>query len=187
MEYCVPMRVRIPNPIRRSTRAFEANPSSVGNAVRLIVAVVLTAVLGGSAVIWLLDRRDFPDYWTALWFTLQTVTTVGYGDVTPHTAIGRAVAGVVMLVAIAFVTVMTAAVTSAFVEAAQRTRTARDEARQQSADRLTVARLDEIAARLDRLERALVEAGPLPSPEARRDTEMPEGDRAGSPGTGTAP
>ena len=36
----------------------------------------------GSLVIWLFDKRDYESYGDALWYSLQTVTTVGYGDVT---------------------------------------------------------------------------------------------------------
>ena len=35
----------------------------------------------------------FEDYWCAVWFTLTTMTTVGYGDYVPRSAPGRAVVG----------------------------------------------------------------------------------------------
>ena len=44
------------------------------------------------------DRHEYPTCGRAVWFTLQTVTTVGYGDVTPTATIGRAVGAVVILV-----------------------------------------------------------------------------------------
>jgi Ion channel len=31
----------------------------------------------------LLDHQEFPTIGKGLWFSLQTVTTVGYGDATP--------------------------------------------------------------------------------------------------------
>ena len=119
------------------------------------MAVVVAAVLAGSAVIWLFDKRDFPDYGTALWFSLQTVTTVGYGDVTPTTLLGRVVAGLVMIFGIGFVTVITAAITSLFVESARRKRESDDrDADQVTSERLT-AQIDEIGRRLQRIERHL--------------------------------
>jgi voltage-gated potassium channel len=134
---------------------FSADPGSVANAVRLIIVFVLAAVLLGSLAIWILDRRDFPDYGTALWFSLQTVTTVGYGDVTPTTSWGRVVAAVVMVVAIGAIAVITAAITSTFVEAAQRRRRAADQGAQMDAVERLEARLDEISHQLDRIERHL--------------------------------
>ncbi len=149
------MRLKRPHPIKRTRLKFTENPSSMGNAVRLIVVVTVAAVFIGSGVIWFFDHRDFPDYGTALWFSLQTVTTVGYGDVTPVTLIGRTVAGIVMVTAIGFIAVITAAITSTFVEAAQRRRGTRDQADRLDASRRLEARLDEISQRLERIERRL--------------------------------
>ena len=146
---------RLPRPIVRSRSRFFDDPSSVKNAVRLIIVVTVVAVLLGSLAIWVFDHRDFPDYGTALWFSLQTVTTVGYGDVTPTTIIGRLVAGVVMVTAIGFIAVFTAAVTSTFVEAARSRRGTADEAARQDADERMHVRFDEIARRLDQIERRL--------------------------------
>ena len=42
----------------------------------------------------LIDSDEFPTFGLALWWSIQTVTTVGYGDVTPKTVEGRVVAGV---------------------------------------------------------------------------------------------
>lgn len=147
------MRMKVPNLLGRTRSRFADDPASTGNAVRLIIGVVVVAVLAGSLAIWFFDHRDFPDYGTALWFSLQTVTTVGYGDVTPSSAIGRAVAAVVMVVAIGFITVITAAVTSTFVEAAQRRRRSDDQAAQQDASQRLETRLDEMSQRLERIER----------------------------------
>jgi voltage-gated potassium channel len=48
-------------------------------------------------------------------WALQTVTTVGYGDMTPARTSGRLVAAFVMLEGIAFVAIIVAAITSTFV------------------------------------------------------------------------
>ena len=62
-----------------------------------------------------LDHREYPNIFIGMWWAIQTVTTVGYGDVTPKDVAGRIVAAVVMLEGIAFVAIVTAAVTSTFV------------------------------------------------------------------------
>jgi hypothetical protein len=53
---------------------------------------------------------------------LQTVTTVGYGDVTPANTAGRVVGALFLLEAISFVTIVTAVITSSFVERARQAR-----------------------------------------------------------------
>jgi voltage-gated potassium channel len=79
-----------------------------------------------------------------VWWALATVTTVGYGDVVPRSVAGRAVAAVVMLVGIGVFALLTAAVAATFVKQDERP----DEIR---------AELRDIAARLERIERALGE------------------------------
>jgi voltage-gated potassium channel len=131
--------------LERRLNRFLAEPVSVRGAMGVIVwGMGLSVVLGG-LVVWLFDRADFPNLGAGLWWSLQTVTTVGYGDIVPTTAIGRAVGAVIMLEALAFVSILTAAITSNFVERARRPHR-EDDVRE---------RLDEIAARLDSIETAL--------------------------------
>ena len=63
----------------------------------------------------LLDHKEYPNVFIGIWWAIQTVTTVGYGDVTPRSVAGRIVASFVMLEAIALVAIVTAAITSTFV------------------------------------------------------------------------
>lgn len=97
-----------------------------------------------------------------MWWSVQTVTTLGYGDVTPKNAGGKLLASVVMLEGISFLAVVTAAITSTFVARAQREAQSRQ---QQSGERngetLVDApvdpRLEQMAARLERVESLLLE------------------------------
>lgn len=77
---------------------------------------------------------------------------MGYGDVTPVSLLGRSVAGVVMIVSIGFVTIVTALITSTFVEAAQRQRRADEAAAQRERTERVHARLDEVVDRLAAIE-----------------------------------
>ncbi|MEX0683247.1 MAG: potassium channel family protein [Dehalococcoidia bacterium] len=56
------------------------------------------------------------DYGTALWWAMQTVTTVGYGDEVPTTPEGRGVAVLLMVVGIAFFSWLTANIAAFLVE-----------------------------------------------------------------------
>jgi len=153
--------------VRREVERFKADPSSIRKAAIVIIVVTFAAVVVGSLVMWLFDKRDFPDFGTAFWFTLQTVTTVGYGDVTPTSTLGRTVAGIVMVVAIGFLTIVTALITSTFIDAAQRARSAATSDAQADAVARSDARFDEVMTRLTAIEAALVKLGvPVDDPLA---------------------
>lgn len=160
------MREPVRGFIERRIESFRSDPASPVKATRVIIVVTVVTVLAASLVMWLVGaEKDFPDYWTALWFALQTVTTVGYGDVTPETGIGRLVAGVVMVVAIAFMAIVTAIVTSTFVEAAQSRRRQADADARVDRDHRVEERLDEIARRLAAIEER-VDGTTRPGPDA---------------------
>ncbi len=88
-----------------------------------------------------------------MWWAVQTVTTVGYGDHVPVSVAGRIVASFVMLVGIGFVTVITASITGAFVERSRRQGAAvlRNPTDEQQ--------LEEIIGRLERIEASLRSQG----------------------------
>lgn len=50
----------------------------------------------------------------ALWWAITTATTVGYGDVFPHTAIGKIIASILMLGGIGFIGLLTSTITGFF-------------------------------------------------------------------------
>ncbi len=106
---------------------FQKNPSSVRYAAAAIVSTIVILVLAGALLMRLFDSANYPTFGGALWFTLQTVTTVGYGDSTPTSTIGRTVASIVMLVSISLITVITAAVTSLFIRSVSREQDAADQ------------------------------------------------------------
>ncbi len=64
----------------------------------------------------LVKKGDVHSVWDGIWWAVETVTTVGYGDVFPTSVAGRIVAMFVMLVGIGFISVLTATIASYFVE-----------------------------------------------------------------------
>ena len=141
-------------PLHRAMNRFTSDPSSARNAIVLIVIADLAAVLLGALVIWTVDRREYEHFTTAVWYILQTVTTVGYGDVTPTEPIGRFIGGAVMLLAIASLSILTASITSAFIDARQAARREERDDLDQARWAELNGRLDDLVERLDRLEGA---------------------------------
>jgi voltage-gated potassium channel Kch len=157
--------------IERGLTRFLEEPPSVRTAVRMIVLTTAAVVVGGGVLMFVLDHSEYPNIGRGLWWAMQTVTTVGYGDVTPAHPAGRFVGVVVMLWGIAFLSILIAGVTSTFVARAEEERARADHAAEQTEEELLMARLDDLAARLERIERSLSASSPRPG-------------EAGSPGPG---
>jgi voltage-gated potassium channel len=120
-------------------------------AAAIIAGFTFLITVGGGILERVLDHKEYPTIGRGLWFALQTVATVGYGDVTPRRAEGRIIAAVLMLTAIGFLAVITASVTASLLESGRRRLAAGAEA---DVDQ----RLNEVTARLARIEAALTQA-----------------------------
>eukprot|EP00571_Detonula_confervacea_P004173 CAMPEP_0172315506 /NCGR_PEP_ID=MMETSP1058-20130122/25409_1 /TAXON_ID=83371 /ORGANISM="Detonula confervacea, Strain CCMP 353" /LENGTH=481 /DNA_ID=CAMNT_0013029591 /DNA_START=6 /DNA_END=1448 /DNA_ORIENTATION=+ len=59
---------------------------------------------------------QIPDYFTALYFGLTTLTTVGFGDITPVTAQGRLVVGGSILAGVAIIPAQAASLAEAYLD-----------------------------------------------------------------------
>jgi voltage-gated potassium channel len=110
-------------------------------AAYLIAAAWLVAVVVFGVVEHLIDRDTFPNVWLGMWWAIQTVTTVGYGDIVPASTGGKIVASFLLLGGLSLLAVITGVVTSAFVTESQARRTAAGE--------------DPVMLRLDDLSREL--------------------------------
>lgn len=84
------------DPFNKLSTAFRAN------ALLYLVAssLVLVTVLLGSVSFFVVEGKvnsSVEDPWDAIWWTVVTLTTVGYGDTVPVTGAGRVVAIVLMI------------------------------------------------------------------------------------------
>ena len=59
------------------------------------------------------DVKSFSD---GLWWALVTITTVGYGDITPMTTIGRLVASALMFLGLGLIASLTAVISVKFIQ-----------------------------------------------------------------------
>ena len=133
---------------------FLRKPVSVTGAANVIVIVTMFVVVLGGVLMRVVDGEEYPNVWKGMWWALQTVTTVGYGDVTPQKTSGRIVGAFVMLEGVAFLSIVIAAITSIFVARAQRESAAGRAVRNEPVAALH-ERFDELHARIDRLEQTL--------------------------------
>ncbi len=85
------------NPLASFTRAFRDNALLYGFAFS---ALGLATLLGGVTIFFIERGQPGSDVKTlgdGLWWAIVTLTTVGFGDITPETNLGRIVAGALMI------------------------------------------------------------------------------------------
>jgi voltage-gated potassium channel len=121
----------------------------------VIVTATTVVVVVGGVLMRVLDHSEYSNIWVGMWWALQTVTTVGYGDVTPQHTSGRIITAFVMLEGVAFVMIVVASITSTFVARAAKARGIQDAAEAESAEARVEARLTAIEQRLEGIERLL--------------------------------
>jgi voltage-gated potassium channel len=80
-----------------------------GDALRVTAILTLAVVVISGAAQWAFDADEFPTLWDGVWWSVVTATTVGCGDLYPRTAEGRIIGILVMMMGIAFVSLLTAA------------------------------------------------------------------------------
>jgi voltage-gated potassium channel len=84
-----------------------------------ILGATLFILLGGAVTLHLLEssvNKGVANFFDAIYWALISMTTTGYGDITPTTVAGRVVAIVVVLSGVLLFSMVTATVASVFVE-----------------------------------------------------------------------
>jgi voltage-gated potassium channel len=126
-------------------RRFAGKALRPRNAAYLVAACWLFAVVVFGVIERLADPGTFPSIWLAFWWAIQTVTTVGYGDVVPSETSGKVLAAILMIGGLSFISIVTATITSAFV--ARRQAELRDAGHDP-----VMQKLEQISSRLDGIE-----------------------------------
>ncbi len=146
---------------RRARSVRLAVGTYVTGATVLVICLAAVAELEAERGAENANIRTLPD---ALWWAVATVTTVGYGDRYPVTALGRLIAVGLMLVGIALIGLVTATIASWFVGRLQDVQAA--EQRTEATLHDVLDELREVRARLDALEPGgPPAAAPDPAPE----------------------
>lgn len=104
---------------------FRTRATYIGNSNVIRFALWFSLfILAGAVIILLLESREenssFTNLFQALWFTVVTITTVGYGDISPSGPLSKTWAMVEMLAGIGLVGVITGSVASVLVEGSRK-------------------------------------------------------------------
>jgi voltage-gated potassium channel len=112
-----------------------------------VAVLTIVAVLAGGAAFAAVEQEEDLSAWDGVWWAIQTVTTVGYGNPPVTTDGGRIIAICLMITGIGFVAVLTAAAAERFVR-----RREAEEERAREERQAIQSRLDQIIARLESIE-----------------------------------
>jgi len=89
--------------VARLGTVFHQNASVFGVFIFMIAVILLIA----ASLMHALEPVRFAQMTDALWWSIVTLTTVGYGDIVPETLIGRAIAAVLMIFGIGIIALPT--------------------------------------------------------------------------------
>jgi voltage-gated potassium channel len=118
---------------RMSTAWSDLMSAVKSRRYELTLTVILAgvAILISSTLLYLVEGGAQPDKFgsipRAFWWSVVTLTTVGYGDVFPVTALGKFLAGVVAITGIGLIALPTGILAGAFSETLQRRRESESE------------------------------------------------------------
>jgi voltage-gated potassium channel len=92
----------------------------------LIIGLLAIAILVSGSLLYLAEAEAQPEKFgsipRSLWWAIVTLTTVGYGDAYPVTALGRLLAGFIAIVGVSLIALPTGLFASSFTEAMERQR-----------------------------------------------------------------
>lgn len=88
------------------------------NGFYYLLSINSLVILMSSAIIARVENHNFID---AIWWSVATVTTVGYGDIVPSTLIGKMVAVLLMFSGIATLGLLTSSLNNIFVRTGRQT------------------------------------------------------------------
>jgi len=94
------------------------------SALAAAAALFAIVLFSSATLVHLLESERQPEAFgsipSSLWWAMVTLTTTGYGDVVPQTALGRTVGGVVMLCGIAVLALLAGILAAGFAEEVRR-------------------------------------------------------------------
>ena len=84
------------------------------NYLSKVILGIIFIWISGAIIISFIEPGTFSNFRDSLWWTIVTMTTVGYGDMAPITGYGRILAVLIMLCGISLIAVVTGTMSSIF-------------------------------------------------------------------------
>lgn len=109
--------LHIPQISHQSIQLREAIEASKEKILVFIYFVLISTIIIGS-IMYLVEGKEsgFTSIPMSIYWTIVTLTTVGYGDISPQTPLGQSIAAVVMILGYGIIAVPTGIVTAEFAK-----------------------------------------------------------------------
>ena len=81
--------------------------------------LLLLVLVIGSFLFFIVERGvnpEVPNYESAMWYAIVSMTTVGYGDIVPITLVGRIIGVILILTGMGYVSLVTATLAYSFID-----------------------------------------------------------------------
>jgi voltage-gated potassium channel len=108
--------LRVVGLFKKSQRIFKdfLRKTNMDYAIIIFLFVLIT----GAFSLYLIETNTNPNVNSlddAFWYVIVTITTVGYGDISPQTEMGRIIGIIIMFTGIGFMSLLTASIATFFV------------------------------------------------------------------------
>lgn len=106
---------RYTNSLKILKSVFQEKLPDIGVAFFLMIIFLLIT----SVLMYYVEKdaqpEEFPNIVASFWWSIITLTTVGYGDVVPITAVGKLLAGMISVISVGIIAIPTGIVSSGFI------------------------------------------------------------------------
>jgi voltage-gated potassium channel len=106
----------------RLIRVIQAKRVELGVSMALVAVAMLLAAGAMYSIEHSLPNTQFTSIPRAMWWSIVTVTTIGYGDMTPQSPLGQFVAGIVAFVGICSIALPVGIISSGYLDELNRSK-----------------------------------------------------------------
>lgn len=110
--------------LSKSLKAINSVLKETKTDLALTVFIAFVLLVLSSTLMYFIESDVQPDKFAnigeAMWWSVATLTTVGYGDVYPITGLGKILSAIIALIGIGFIALPTGIISSAFIEKIQK-------------------------------------------------------------------
>ncbi|HML05666.1 MAG TPA: ion channel [Methanobacterium sp.] len=143
------------NVLQNTSKAVRKYPSKT--KLDYATVILFLVLIIGSFLFYVIEHgvnTEVPNYESAMWYTIVSMTTTGYGDIVPVNLSGRIIGVIFILTGMSYVSLVTATLAYSFIDLFRKdTRKALKELKERNL--MYEEKLDELNTKLDKIDRKI--------------------------------